>query len=91
MAQVKRMIICPGENLKKAQARYKRNYHAHVRPTAEQLAPGDFLFVRREAQIKGERSKLVSRVSGPYKALRTLPRRVLVQTDTGYEDDVLYD
>ena len=83
MAQVKRMVKCAGENLKKAQA--------HVRQTAEQLAPGDFVFVRREAPIKGERSKLASRVTGPYKVLRTLPRRVSVQTNTGYEYDVSYD
>ena len=35
MEQVKRMLKCAGENLKKAQARYQKNYDAYIRPPAK--------------------------------------------------------
>ena len=88
---VRILIKGAGEILRKAQTQYKKNYDTHVRPTAEQLEAGDFVFVRRETPIKGERNKLASLVTVPYKVLRVAPRRVLIQTKTGYENDVSFD
>ncbi len=64
LARRKALVSAANVNLRVAQAQYKADFDKAVRPSAEDLRPGWYVFLRREAPTKDEpeRSKLASAI-----------------------------
>ena len=80
-------------NLATSQARYKRNFDAHIKPKRFTLKPGALVYIRREQARKGEPdNKLKQKALGPYEVTRNIPDKnvVMVKRD-GKDIPASYD
>ncbi len=80
-------------NFRQAQARYKADFEKAVRPSADDIRKGSFVFLRREAPTKDdpERKKLASSAPGPYQVVKTSAKNVVVINASGVDDTVSRD
>lgn len=74
-----------------AQARYKVDFDRHVRPPADEISVGSFVFLLREAPVQGSRNKLSSKVTGPYKVIKRSSHTETIIIAAGNEDTVSLD
>ncbi len=80
-------------NLRQAQARYKADFDKAVRPSADGIREGSFVFLRREAPTKDdpERNKLASSATGPYRVVKASAKNVVIINASGIGDTVSRD
>ena len=84
------------ENLRKSQARYKRNFDRRTRPLEKDLSPGQFVFVEREGPREDassgirRRHKLLPAADGPFKVVKSDEHTVTIARD-GLIDRVSWD
>ncbi len=67
LARLKALMSAANVNLCLAQARYKADFEKAVKPSAEDILSGSYVFLRQEAPTKDEpeRNKLASVATGP--------------------------
>ena len=91
--RLKALVATATKNLATSQARYKRNFDAHIKPKRFTLKPGALVYIRREQARKGEPdNKLKQKALGPYEVTLNIPENhvVMVKRD-GKDIPVSYD
>ena len=94
LIRLRHLMNTSSKNLAKAQARYKNNFDERVRPSRHVYAPGDLVFVRREANPSGMPDhKLRTEVTDPVpiKHVDHEGRYVRVTLRDGSESTVSFD
>jgi hypothetical protein len=73
--------LCPvaQQRLKEAQERYKRNFDNSIREKNKNIAPGQWVYLRKEVHDNSVNPKLDTKADGPFQALENSGHTLLLQ------------
>ena len=89
--RLRELMQSANAKLSKSQARYKADFDKHVRQFNQDLAPGHYVYLKRETPIDEERTKLQIPAPGPFRVLRKASHTVTIIDNDGMEDTVSLD
>jgi transposase InsO family protein len=79
LQQIKELCPVSRQRLADDQARYKRNFDNSIREKNMDLAPGDWVFFKREVHREEDSPKLASQADGPFRVVETTGHTLVIQ------------